>query len=70
MSELCKDCGKSGYPDAAGGLQHDRRSVQGNAPEGKERRAPLPGGLAASKLEKPPRREHILNRPLLDIFKS
>ena len=63
MTEVCKDCGKPGFADAGGAMQHDRRAVLGAAPDGKERRVVLPSAPAApAAREKPPRREHILNR--------
>lgn len=69
MTETCKDCGIAGFADKTGAMQHDRRSIQGTAPEGKERRASpnpnpnpnTPSAPAAPKPEKPPKRRHWLH---------
>lgn len=69
MSAVCADCGKPGFPDATGAMAHDRRSIQGNAPDGTERRASAPPtpvpAPALPKIEKPPLRLHWLHKKWL-----
>ncbi len=60
---VCKHCGKGGFADAAGKMQHERRSVP--ADYGGRRADPKkPKDDEGDADEREPEREHPLNRRL------
>jgi hypothetical protein len=59
-SPACRKCGKAGFADANGKLQHERRTDP--AVYGGRRNDPAGKSKSGAKSDEEPDREHVLNR--------